>query len=86
MAAGLGANDLTSPNDHPLAGANPLPPDLMTAGQRLDELARILAVGLLRLRRRESQKHSSHLEKNSLDFPPGRSVHATTPKRRRVAR
>jgi hypothetical protein len=45
-----------------------------------------LAAGILRLRRRESEKHVSHLEKNSLDFSPDRSVHATIGKRRKVAR
>ena len=69
-----------------LAGGNPLPPDLMTADQRLTEIGQICAAGILRLRRRESEKHVSHLEKNSLDFSPDRSVHATTGKRRRVAR
>jgi len=83
----LGARkDFTSPNDHPLAGANPLPADLMTAEQRLDEIAQILAAGLLRLRRRESKRQPSDLEKNRLDFTPDRSVHATTRKRRKVAR
>ena len=36
-----------------LAGANPLAPDLMTADERLSEVAQILAAGLVRLRRRE---------------------------------
>jgi len=75
-----------SRHDHPLAGANCLHPDLMTSDERLTELARILAAGLLRLRWRESEKHVSHLEKNSLDFSADRSVHATTRKRRKVAR
>jgi hypothetical protein len=63
-----------------------LDPNLMTPAERFDEIAEILAAGILRLRRRESEKHVSHLEKNSLDFSPDRSVHATTGKRRRVAR
>lgn len=72
--------------DHCLAGGNPLPPDLMSADERLTEVAQILAAGLLRLRRQESEKHVSHLEKNNLDFPHRRSVHATTEMRRKVAR
>ena len=66
--------------------SNPLPPHLMSADQRLSELAQICAAGILRLRRRESEKHVSHLEKNGLDFLSRRSVHATTGKRRKVAR
>lgn len=66
--------------------SNPLHPDLMTAEQRLDELAQILATGFLRLRQRQSESDSSHLEKNSLDFPPGGSGHATARKRRKARR
>jgi hypothetical protein len=72
--------------NHCLAGGNPLSPDLMTADQRLTEMGTILAAGLLRLRRQQSDKHVSHLEKKGLDFSPARSVHATTGKRRKVAR
>ena len=72
--------------DHCLAGANALHPDLMSAEQRLTEIAQICAAGILRLRRRESDKHVSHLEKNGLDFLSRRSVHATTGMRRKVAR
>lgn len=72
--------------DYCLAGGNPLSPDLMTADQRLTEMGTILAAGLLRLRRQQSDKHVSHLEKKGLDFSPARSVHATTGKRRKVAR
>jgi hypothetical protein len=72
--------------DYCLAGGNPLPPDLMTADERLTEIAQLCAAGLLRLRQRESEKHVSHLEKNSLDFSPRRSGHATARQRRRVAR
>jgi hypothetical protein len=66
--------------------SNPLAPDLMTVEQRLDEVAQILAAGLLRLRRSESASCTRDLEKDSLDFSPDRSVHATAPKRRKVRR
>jgi hypothetical protein len=72
--------------DRCLAGANSLAPDLMSADQRLTEIGTILAAGLLRLRREQSERHGSHLEKNSLDFSPDRSVHATAPQRREVRR
>jgi hypothetical protein len=39
--------------DRCLAGANALAPDLMTADERLTELGHILAVGFMRLRRRQ---------------------------------
>ena len=71
--------------DYCRAGGNPLPSDLMTPEERLDEVARILAAGLVRLRHQESRSDRRRLEKNSLDFSPARSVHATTGKRRKVA-
>jgi hypothetical protein len=67
------------------AGANALAPDLMSAEQRLSELGAILAAGLLRLRRQQ-QSGPAFAETNSLDFLAGRSVHATTLRRRKVAR
>jgi hypothetical protein len=72
--------------DRCLAGANPLAPDLMSAEERLDELASILATGLLRLRQREVHNNHNALEKNSLDFSPDRSGHATARKRRQIGR
>jgi hypothetical protein len=72
--------------DYCRAGGNPLPPDLMTADKRLSEVAQILAAGLMRLRHQGSRSEPSRLEKNSLDFSPARSLHATTAKRRKVAR
>jgi hypothetical protein len=70
-----------------LAGANALPPDLMSADERLDELAQILAAGLLRLlQKRKYQNNHNWLEKNSLDLSPGRSGHATARQRREVRR
>jgi len=69
-----------------LAGANALAPDLMTAEERLTEVAQLLAAGLLRLRQHQNQNCFSTLEKNSLDFSPDRSGHATTRQRRQVGR
>jgi hypothetical protein len=69
-----------------LAGANALAPDLMTADQRLTQVAQILAAGLMRLRQRGSRRDHNRLEKNGLDFSPGRSVHATARQRRGVRR
>ena len=66
--------------------SNPLPPHLMSADERLAAIAQILAAALMRLRRRESQRHVSDLEKNGLDFSPHRSGHATARQRREVQR
>jgi hypothetical protein len=72
--------------DRCLAGGNPLAPDLMTADERLTEVAQILAAGLARLRQCQYRNDCSTLEKNSLDFSPDRSGHATARKRRGVRR
>jgi hypothetical protein len=82
---GAYANSGTYDLDRCLAGANALAPDLMTAEERLDELAQILAAGLVRLlQKHEYQSNHNRLEKNSLDLSPDRSGHATTRKRRHV--
>ena len=66
--------------------SNPLPPDLMTADERLTEVARLLAAAILRLRQRQDRNDRSDLEKNSLDFSPSGSVHATARQPRKVRR
>jgi hypothetical protein len=77
----LGIHDL----DRCLAGANALAPDLMTAEERLTEVAQILAAGFMRLRRRQSIS-SAVCRDFRLDFSPERSVHATARQRRNVRR
>jgi hypothetical protein len=52
----------------PIFGANALPPDRMTARERLDEIASILALGLVRLRARQSSRIAAVSENSSLDF------------------
>ncbi len=47
---------------------NALSPALMTAAERLSELASILAVGLIRLRARQSSRLSVHRENSCVDF------------------
>jgi hypothetical protein len=68
-----------------LVGANALAPDLMTADERLTEVAEILAVGFMRLRRRGSISAAGSGDFR-LDFSPDRSVHATARRRREVRR
>jgi hypothetical protein len=49
----------------------------MSAAERLDEVAEILAAGLLRVRARQSERkanNSKRLREVPLDFPPERSV------------
>jgi hypothetical protein len=62
-----------------LSAANSLSPVLLTAEERLDELAAILAAGLVRLRSRKRERKPSNfstLRDNSLDFKSSKSVHA----------
>jgi hypothetical protein len=58
------------------AGPNGLRPELMTADQRLAEIAAILAAGLTRLRARQSSQISAHLGESSLDCAANQSGHA----------
>ena len=51
--------------------ASPLRPDLMTPAERLDEVARLLPLGYLRLRARRQRKKANdpnHLREFGLDF------------------
>ena len=56
---------------------NALSPDRMTAAERLDEAAGILAAGFLRLRARKSRRLSAENGESLLDFLVDRSVHGT---------
>jgi hypothetical protein len=51
----------------------------MTAAERLDEIADILAVGLIRLSARKSSGLSAHHGESSLDFSPNQSGHVLVP-------
>ena len=55
---------------------NALKPDLMTAAERLDEVAEILAAGLMRARARQSSSQSADFGEGSLDCPAAQSGHA----------
>jgi hypothetical protein len=54
---------------------NALHPDRMTTAERLDELASILAVGLIRLRARKSRQLSLDRGDSCLDLPEPLSGH-----------
>lgn len=62
---------------------NALAPDRMTPAERLDEVAAILAAGLMRLRARQSSKKSGNRGESSLDFTPSQRGHATVNRRRK---
>jgi hypothetical protein len=57
---------------------NALKPDLMTAAERLDEVADILAAGLQRVHARQSSAQSADFGENSLHLSPRQSGHAET--------
>jgi hypothetical protein len=61
--------------------SKPLHPDLMTPAERLDEIAEILAAGVLRARRK--LRGEDRREPVRLDFSPDRSMHADRSTRRR---
>ena len=55
---------------------NALAPGLMSAAERLDEIADILAAGLMRLRARKSSALSGDHGESCLDFPATQRMHA----------
>jgi hypothetical protein len=63
-------------NDADTDMPNPLHPDLMTPAERLDEIAEILAAGILPVRARVRAPRGSTAEQVRLDFSPRRSGHA----------
>ena len=63
---------------------NALDPNLMTAEERLCEIGKILAAGLLRLRAKQGAENGYRRE-TSLDFSANQSVHARTRRRREKA-
>jgi hypothetical protein len=61
---------------------NPLSPFLMSAAERRAELCRILALGLIRLRMRQSSELSDQTGESCLHCLPDQSAHATPTYRR----
>lgn len=67
----------------PRAGPNPIHPDHLTTKERLGEVCRLLALGLLRLRARDHAKAgqssgvSASTGDSSVDYPGTGSGHAT---------
>jgi hypothetical protein len=59
-----------------LTGPSAIHPGLMTPAERLDEIADILAAGLMRLRARKSSALSDDYGESSLDFSADRRGHA----------
>jgi hypothetical protein len=59
-----------------MAHMNALSSDRMTASERLSEIARILAIGLIRLRARQSTELSAQCGESFVDFLADRRGHA----------
>lgn len=59
-----------------------LHPDHMTAAERLDEIAEILATGAMRLLARKSTRLSADGRDSSVDFTASQSVYGGENKRR----
>ena len=59
-----------------------LHPDRMTASERLNEVAEILATGVMRLLARKSSRLFADARDSSLDFTACQSVHGPETKRR----
>jgi hypothetical protein len=55
---------------------NALHPSHLSAADRLDEIADILAAGLMRLRTRKSSALSRDVGESSLDYSPNQRGHA----------
>jgi len=64
---------------------NALHPHSMSAAERLDEIAEILAAGLMRLRARRSSSISGDLGEIRLDFSPGQRGHGHDGEREAIA-
>ena len=65
---------------------NALHPRHMTAAERLDEVAEILAAGAMRLLARKSSRLSAERGDSSVDFTAERSVYGVENKRRNSRR
>jgi hypothetical protein len=63
--------------------SNPFQYDSRSKGERLDEIAEILAVGLMRLMARKSSPISAEPGESSLDLSAAESGHPTTVERRK---
>jgi len=63
---------------------NALHPDRMTQPERLDEVANILAVGLIRLRAQKSSRLSADARDSSVDFTARQSGHVPVNRRRKA--
>jgi hypothetical protein len=61
---------------------NAVHPDQLTADERIAEIGRILALGLIRLHARKSSPISPDRGDSLVDLSPKRSGHADAPTRR----
>jgi hypothetical protein len=66
----------------PIRRPNPLAPSAMTPAERRAELCGLLALGLVRLRMRETGEVSDDTGEGCLHYPPDQCRHATPTRRR----
>lgn len=78
-------NDTIEQATEDMKRPNPLPPDRMTAAERLAEITEILAAGILRLKERESTHAGGDRRDLSLDNTAHESLHARNRRRRETA-
>ena len=74
----MSANEIAGPIRRAMSS---LHPSLMTPAERLDEIAEILAAGILRARRK--LRGEDRRDRVRLDFSPDRSMHADRSRRRK---
>lgn len=65
-----------------MSGPTALSPDHMTAAERLDEIAEILATGAMRLMARKSTRLSAERGDRFVDFTASQSVYGVETNRR----
>lgn len=73
------------PMRNTLIGSNALDPSRMTTPERLDEVARLLAAGILRARRKANEGNARNINtvgEVSLDFTAPQRGHVSTKRRR----
>ena len=61
----------------PVSGPNSFPPNRMSPAERVAEIGRILAAGLIRMKARQSSPLSADRGESTVDLSGAKSGHAT---------